>query len=150
MNGHLKNLESTHHFLATLFTKTLLSSPTPWEGWGLSSIVLIHKGGETGDPSNFRPIALTSCVGKVFHQILSDRITKFLLGNGYLDSKTQKAFLSRISGCQDHREKIEDYLRFLTHAGATRFSIFACESLPKLCHFVNTMSPMLTLTLKIV
>ena len=27
LNGHLKHLDSTHHFLATLFTKTLLSSP---------------------------------------------------------------------------------------------------------------------------
>ena len=102
LNGHLKNLESTHHFLATLFTKTLLSSPTPWEGWGSSSIVLIHKGGDTGDPSNFRPIALTSVVGKLFHQILSDRIGKFLVGNGYLDVETQKAFVGKISGCQDH------------------------------------------------
>ena len=102
LNGHLKNLESTHHFLATLFTKTLLSSPTPWEGWGASSIVLIHKAGDTGDPSNFRPIALTSCVGKVFHQILSDRISGFLVANGFLDPETQKAFLRRLSGCQDH------------------------------------------------
>ena len=55
LNGHLKNLESTHHFLATLFTKTLLSSPTPWEGWGLSSIVLIHKGGTPGSLQIFVP-----------------------------------------------------------------------------------------------
>ena len=102
LNGHLKNLESTHHFLATLFTKTLLSSPTPWEGWSASTIVLIHKKGETGEPSNFRPIALTSCVGKLFHQILSDRICRFLVGNSFLDSETQKAFLRKISGCQDH------------------------------------------------
>ena len=102
LNGHLKNLESTHHFLATLFTKTLLTSPTPWEGWGASSIVLIHKAGDTGDPSNFRPIALTSCVGKLFHQILSERISKYLVSNGFLDSETQKAFLSKISGCEDH------------------------------------------------
>ena len=67
--GHLRNLESSHHFLASLFTKTLFSSPSPWEGWGTSSIVLIHKAGDVGDPSNFRPIALTSCIGKVFHQI---------------------------------------------------------------------------------
>ena len=102
LNGHLRNLESTHHLLATLFTKTLLVSPSPWEGWASSSIVLIHKAGDTGEPSNFRPIALTSCVGKVFHQILSDRITGFLIGNGYVDSETQKAFLHKISGCQDH------------------------------------------------
>ena len=53
LNGHLKNLESTHHFLSTLFTKTLFASPTPWDGWASSSIVLIHKAGDTGDPSNF-------------------------------------------------------------------------------------------------
>ena len=55
LNGHLKNLESTHHFLATLFTKTLLSSPAPWEGWGSSSIVLIHKGGGYRGALKFSP-----------------------------------------------------------------------------------------------
>ena len=102
LNGHLKHLESTHHFLATLFTKTLLSSPHPWEGWGSSSIILIHKAGETEEPSNFRPIALTSVVGKLFHQILSERIGKFVVGNSFIDPKIQKAFLQGFSGCPDH------------------------------------------------
>ncbi len=47
------------------------------------------------------------------------------------------------------REKIEDYLRFLTHAGETRFPIFAWESLPKLGHFVNRLDGALTLTLEL-
>ena len=47
-------------------------------------------------------------------------------------------------------KKIEDYLQFFTHAGETRFPIFAWESLPKLSHFVIFMWLMLTLTLKIV
>ena len=102
LNGHLKHLESTHHFLATLFSKTLLTSPEPWEGWGSSVISLIHKAGETSDPVNFRPIALTSCVGKLFHQVMASRISSFLISNGYLDVKTQKAFMSKISGCRDH------------------------------------------------
>ena len=51
---------------------------------------------------------------------------------------------------RDNREKIEDYLRFLTHAEETRFTIFACRSLGKLGHFVNMMGLMLTFTLKIV
>ena len=55
-----------------------------------------------GEPSNFHPIALTSCVGKIFHQILSERITSFLVRNGYIDSELQKAFINKISGCQDH------------------------------------------------
>ena len=98
--GYLKNLESTHHFLATLFSRTLLSSPSPWEGWGASSIVLIHKAGDLGEPSNFRPIALTSYIRKVFHQILSERICNFLVSNGFIDSEVQKAF-GKLSGCQE-------------------------------------------------
>ena len=54
----------------------------------------------------------------------------------------------KISGGKVDREKIEDYLRFLTHDGETRFPIFACKSLQKSCHFVNIISLMLTLTLK--
>ena len=37
----------------------------------------------------------------------------------------------------DDREKIEDFLRFFTHAGETRFPIFAWGNLQKLSHFVN-------------
>ena len=33
----------------------------------------------------------------------------------------------------DNREKIKDYLRFLTHAGETRFPIFAWGNLRKFC-----------------
>ena len=47
-------------------------------------------------------------------------------------------------------KKIEDYLRFLTLAGETRFPIFARGSLAKLGYFVNIMGLMMTLTLIIV
>ena len=47
-------------------------------------------------------------------------------------------------------KKIKDYLRFWTHAGETRFPIFAWGSLGKWIHFVNFMGLMLTLTLEIV
>ena len=50
----------------------------------------------------------------------------------------------------DNREKIEDYRRFFTHAGETRFPIFACRSLRKLGHFVNRLDGALSLTLEIV
>ena len=54
----------------------------------------------TGEPFNFKPIALTSVVGKLFHQILSE--SKFVVGNGFIDPKIQKAFLRGLSGCPDH------------------------------------------------
>jgi len=55
---HLKKMPSTHHFLATLFSKILLDSQLPLSSWCSARIKLIHKGGDTSDPANFRPIAL--------------------------------------------------------------------------------------------
>ena len=39
------------------------------------------------------------------------------------------------------REKIEDYLRFLTHAGETRFPIFAWESFGEVGPFCEHYGP---------
>ena len=110
LNGHLKHLDATHIFLSTLFSKTLLHSPEPWEGWSRSVISLIHKAGNTGDPKNFRPIALTSSVGKLFHQILSDRITRFVSKSGLIDASTQKAFIRGLSGCLDHNVIMQEVI----------------------------------------
>ena len=70
--------------------------------WSQSTVTLIHKAGDTNQPENFRMISLTSCVGKLFHQILSDRMSEYLIGNNLLDSHTQKAFLKGINGCIEH------------------------------------------------
>ena len=46
-------------------------------------------------------------------------------------------FFACFSNFSINREKMEDYLQFFTHAGESRFPIFAWESLRKLGHFVN-------------
>lgn len=71
---HLKKLPSAHHFLATLFSKILLSSHQPPTSWCSAKTILIHKKGDPGMPNSFRPIALSSCVGKLFHKILARRL----------------------------------------------------------------------------
>ena len=101
MYGILRKLPATHHVLATVFTKMLMEGDPP-ESWSKSTVTLIHKAGDTSDPQNFRMISLTSCVGKVFHQTMSDRISEYLLSNNYIDSSTQKAFLKGINGCIEH------------------------------------------------
>ena len=42
---------------------------------------------------NFRPIALTSCVGKLYTTLLKDRWLRFMLVNNYLNTSVQKAFI---------------------------------------------------------
>ena len=99
--GILAKLSSTHHFLATLFSKLLLTHDPP-DMWSSSKVILIHKKGNTNEPGNFRMIALTSCVGKLYHQLLANKIIDFLTTNKLLDSDTQKAFIPKVNGCVEH------------------------------------------------
>ena len=56
-------------------------------------------------PANFHPIALTSCVGKLYTTLLKDRWLRFMLVNNYLNTSVQKAFIPGIPGCfEQYRE----------------------------------------------
>ena len=77
--------------------------------WKQGVIRLIPKEAATDnptEPSNFRPIALTSCVGKVFTSILKNRWLHYLIANQYLDTNTQKAFVRNIPGCTEQYRKL--------------------------------------------
>ena len=112
MYGVLLRLPSTHSFLATLFSRLLLDDPDPTAEWCQSEIKLIYKDGDKNDPANFRPISLTSCVGKIYHQILADRMALYLSSNGLIDTTVQKAFMRGISGCTDHNLVLQELLAF--------------------------------------
>ena len=95
---HLKNLPSTHHFLATTFTKMLLSSQNGPSSWFQAEIILIPKEDDLSQPSKFRPIALTSTVSKLFHKILAKRLERFVLQNNIINPTLQKGFISGTNG----------------------------------------------------
>ena len=52
--------------------------------WKVGYIVPIFKGEDSFEPSNYRGIAITSCMGKLFTLILNDRLTHFLEERGFL------------------------------------------------------------------
>ena len=98
---HLSHLPSTHHVMATLFNKLIETGTAP-SIWGVARIKLIFKSGDLSDPSNFRPIALTSVVGKLLHKILSRRLETYLKANDILDTSIQKGFVSGLPGVFEH------------------------------------------------
>jgi len=61
-------------------------------------------------PSNFRPIALTSCIGKIFTSIVKSRWLDYMLENGYLDPRIQKAFMTATPGCTEHHSELDSIL----------------------------------------
>ena len=99
---HLKKLPSTHHFLATLFSKILLEKPKVPEVWCEARIKLFFKGGDDKNPANFRPIALTSAIGKLYHKIIAHRLERFVMDNEIVDASLQKGFLTGINGTVEH------------------------------------------------
>ena len=111
--GVLRHLPSVHHLLATLYSKILINSPEPPALWQQSNVSLIYKRNEPSNPKNFRMIALTSVIGKIYHQILSDRILQYLIGNGYINDALQKAFIKNVNGTVEHNQLLQEVL---THA----------------------------------
>ena len=84
--AYLTNLPSIHSFLATMFTQIRDTGEAP-ESWGRSNIILIAKGDEIdqNNPADFRMIALTSNVAKLYHTLESSRTISFMITNGGLD-----------------------------------------------------------------
>ena len=110
MYGMLKHLYCTHHFLATLYNK-ILESGDPPEMWSESKVALIFKSGETTKPENFRMISLTCCIGKIFNQISSERMSTYLTTNEFIDKRVQKAFINGVNGCIEHNQVVHEILK---------------------------------------
>ena len=60
--------------------------------WKLSNVIPIFKKGDKSQPSNYRPVALLSCIGKLQERIVFKKMYNFLLDNNLL-YKYQSGFL---------------------------------------------------------
>ena len=100
--------------LAKLFRLCLSTSTFP-SCWKYAYIQPVPKKGDRSNPSNYRPIALISCLSKVFESILNRKIQRHLSANNLL-SDHQYGFRSgRSTG---------DLLSFLTNSWSSSFVRF--------------------------
>ena len=110
--AYLSKLPSIHKLLATLFTLIRDTGEAP-AVWGLSKIVLIPKSDNINheNPCDFRMIALTENVAKLYHTLESTRSLSFMIKNGYLDPSAQKAFIQGVNGCVEHVQVIQEVIQ---------------------------------------
>ena len=104
----LKHCSSLRPALLRLYNLCWMSKCVPRQ-WKVGVIQLLGKSSAEKDPSspaNFRPIALTSCLGKIYTSILKLRWQAFMIDNGYLNTSIQKAFVDGIPGCTEHHLKL--------------------------------------------
>jgi hypothetical protein len=61
--------------------------------WKSAIVIALFKKGIKSDPSNYRPISLLSCVGKVFERVVFKNIFNFLLDNSLFTNCRSRIFL---------------------------------------------------------
>lgn len=67
--------------LSIMFNQSFSEGVLPAE-WKLASVVPIYKQkGQRSDPNNYRPISLTSCVGKIMEKIVNHALLTHLMRN---------------------------------------------------------------------
>ena len=93
--------------------------------WKIGIIYLLGKkaADDSSNPSNFRPIVLTSCVSKVFTSLVKDRWLSYVVNNKFLNTATQKAFINGVPGCTEHHLKL---LSILQEARRRHKSLCVC------------------------
>ena len=96
---HLKSIDPKGQILCNIFNRCLLENDVPSQ-WKTSRTVLIHKKGDASDVSNFRHIALMSCIYKSFMSIMANRLVNYSIDNNLLSSSQKSA--RPTEGCYEH------------------------------------------------
>ena len=106
----LKQLPSCSlDFLLQAFNEVWVSGKFP-TSWKQATIIPISKPGkDSTDPSNYRPIALTSCLCKTLERMINTRLIWFLESNGLI-TNFQCGFRSKRSTV-DHLVRLETFVR---------------------------------------
>jgi len=81
----IKNLHDTAlTFLLTIFNRVWQTKVYPSQ-WRDATVLSFHKRGKpSSEASSYRPIALTSCVGKLMEKIVNIRLMKYLETNDFI------------------------------------------------------------------
>ena len=101
---HLRLLDPKCEILAQLYRHCFEARDVP-AAWKTATTILIHKKNSTTDASNFRPIALMSCLYKLLMAIIAKRITTFAIQHDLLSPEQKSARPSE--GCYEHAFLLE-------------------------------------------
>jgi ribonuclease P/MRP protein subunit RPP40 len=86
-----------------IFSFSLSTGSVP-DDWRRANVVPIHKKGDKSNYENYRPISLTSVIGKFLESIIAEQITKYLDDNKLI-RETQHGF-------RRHRSCLTNLLEF--------------------------------------
>ena len=97
--AHLKRIDPSAKILTPIFNRCIQAQDVP-AIWKQAVTVLIYKKGDASDISNFRPIALMSCIYKLLMGIIAKRLTRWSIDAGILSPEQKCA--RPTEGCYEH------------------------------------------------
>jgi hypothetical protein len=83
--------------LKIIFNKSLAQGKYP-SVWKIADVISIFKKGDSSLPSNYRPISLISCVGKVMERVVNRHVYNHLHSNKLI-YEYQSGFLPKTLNC---------------------------------------------------
>ena len=113
-----RSVYSTSKDLSLIFNGSLLHGEIPVD-WKSANVVPIFKKCSKGDKNNYRPVTLTSIVGKLLESIIRDQVQKFLYENKLIYSSQHGftkgtlcltnliEFFDRIFECNDQGDSLD-------------------------------------------
>ena len=86
-----KKCSALQKFIHQLARKVWKTRDVPTD-WAEAYIALLSKSENLASVSEFRPIAITSTIGKVFFSVTSDSLQSVMTTNNYISRTVQKGF----------------------------------------------------------
>ena len=71
--------------IASIFNASILSGFVP-SVWKSAQVVPLHKGGDSSDPNNYRPISKLPCLSKILESLVNNQLKSFLTQQSVLSS----------------------------------------------------------------
>ena len=83
-------------FLVDCYNRLLYEELCP--EWSNCGLVPAHKGGDTSDPKNFRPLTVLPLVVRIWDSVISKKLSELLKKYGVIDTLVQRGVLSGVGG----------------------------------------------------
>ncbi|GFQ73017.1 retrovirus-related Pol polyprotein from type-2 retrotransposable element R2DM [Trichonephila clavata] len=115
---HWREVDPNCKILTKIFNACLKLSDIP-TSWKKSSTVLIHKKGDTGRLENWRPIALSDTVYKLFTKCLAKRLSEWC-GIHEILSPAQKGF-TPFDGVLEHNFLVSQHIESARRLNCDKF-----------------------------
>ena len=115
--------------LQIIFNKSLHQSQYP-TNWKLAHVIAVFKKGDSSLPSNYRPISLISCVGKIMERVICKHVYNYLHKNK-LKNEYQSGGLTKHSTVHQLLKNYNSILNSLEKKEANCFAF--CRKHAKNC-----------------